>query len=688
MVQDIDKTVVNVDAMIGSAGSNTLELLGKTPGVTVTIEGEISLNGKTGVLVLIDGRATYLPGPDLAAYLKSLPGGLLDKIELMDNPPAKYDASGSAIINIRLKKNKLRGFTGNISSGYSQGRLARYNEVANLNLNYKKITLFGNVGYYKEDNYANDTYYRRFYNADGGLESLVSLANKQRYRSGSTDLRMGMDHAISSNTSYGLVVNINRNTRHDQFTYTSKSYDAANQPDSTGVGNTAADNRRTNLGLNLNFLHKLNDKGRELSADINYLNYRSQGNQALYNFLYLPGNNSPERDEFLYRLPSDIGIFAMKVDYVHPLKNKASVEAGIKSGMVRNDNDSRYFTVNGNINLPDYSKSNHFIYHENIYAAYINARKSWKRFGGQLGLRIESTRLTGNQLGNTVTSGTSFNRNYTDFFPTLFLSYKLDSAGDNTFTTSIARRINRPNYQQLNPFLFFRDNYSYSSGYPLLNPQYQYRLDFKYQHKQYFGIELQYMRAKDIIFQTTAATDNIFITRPGNVSSGCMVILATNFTLNPAEWWAINTNLLLVHMELNGSAYNQVLNPATNTSRLTVMNQFHFNKGWSAELSGYYSGKDIQGQTIRKPRYRLFAAGQKKIWKDKGSIRVTMEDLFHLLIQKDNSVSIKQAESFHTNTGDTQRLGVAFTWRFGKDNSDRKRKHTDNAADPEKGRVE
>jgi outer membrane cobalamin receptor len=141
--QEIDKTVVNVGSMISSATSNTLEVLEKTPGVTVGSNGEISLNGRGGVLVLIDGRATYMSAQDLASYLKSLPGSLLDKIELMDNPPARYDAAGNGIINIKFKKNKIAGYTGNISMGHTQGRYGRSNNAINLNYNRKKFNLFG-----------------------------------------------------------------------------------------------------------------------------------------------------------------------------------------------------------------------------------------------------------------------------------------------------------------------------------------------------------------------------------------------------------------------------------------------------------------------------------------------------------------------------------------------------------------
>ncbi|MEO5893761.1 MAG: TonB-dependent receptor [Ferruginibacter sp.] len=688
LTQDIDKTIVNVEAMISSATSNTLELLEKTPGVTVSNTGEISLNGKNGVLVLIDGRATYMSGQDLATYLKSLPGSMLDKIELMDNPPAKYDAAGSAIINIRLKKNKVLGFTGSIATGYSQGVFARNNESINLNYNNKKINLFSNIGYNTDRYYSLDIDERKFYTADGGLNSSVSLVNDQSNRGYGTDIHIGLDYAISPKTTYGFSISMNSNTRNSTLGYTSNSYGGGNVPDSTGMGNTLSYNQRTNWGLNLNLTHKFNDKGHELTADINYLNYRSRGNQVLDNINYTPGNGSINKNEFKYLLPADITIYSAKADYIHPMKNKSSWEAGIKASEVTNDNDSRYFNVAGNINTPDYSKSNHFIYHENIYAAYINTRKTWKRLGLQLGLRMESTRQNGSQLGNIITAGSSFSKSYTGVFPAVFISYKLDSLGSNTLTTSIARRINRPNYQQLNPFIFYRDNYSYTSGNPLIGPQYQYRLEVKYQHKQYFGFSLQFNRSRDMIVQTTQSVNDIFITRPENLSSGYLFVLASNLSLNPAKWWSINANLAVGHLELSGRVYSEKLSQSINSYRLNAINQFNFSKTWSAELSAFYSGKDIQGQAIVDPRYRVLAAAQKKVLKDKGSIRIIAEDIFHSWIQKDRSTGIKQALSYHTGEWDTQRFGIAFSWRFGNDTFARKRRQTENAAEQEKGRVE
>jgi hypothetical protein len=685
--QDIDKTIVNVESMISSATSNTLEVLEKTPGITVGSNGDISLNGRSGILVLIDGRATYMSGPDLAAYLKSLPGGLLDKIELMDNPSARYDAAGNGIINIRLKKNRVGGFTGNLSVGSSQGVYGRNNGSMNLNYNRKKLNVFANLGANKEKNYNNDIFDRRFYDTRGQQISNVLLHNDNISDAKSLNAILGLDYAVTPKTTYGLLLNMNTGIRDARIDYNSNNYNANRLLDAKGYGNTVINDKRNNFGGNLNFQHKFNKQGRELMADINYLNYQSNGNQQVQNFRYLPEGTLTDREECLYLVPGNITIYTAKADYVHPLKNKASWEAGVKSSVIDNDNRSNYFTVKGAFQTIDNGKSNHFKYRENINAAYFNTRKEWKRVGMQLGLRAETTQARGNQLGNEVVQGSTFTKNYTKVFPSLFINYKLDSLNKNSLNLSFTRRINRPDYQSLNPFVFFRDQYSYTAGNPLLLPQYQNRIELKFQHKQWLQMGLSYNRFTNVIFQTTEAVDTIFITRPNNVAKGFMLLLNTTVSGSPTQWWNLVYTLRLSHMGLNGMSYTEKLNQTAYIARFEVYNQFRFNKGWSADLSGYYASSDLNGQAYTDRMYRVGGAVQKKIWRDKASLRLSVDDVFHSWIRHNRSVSIKQAQFFQTNESDTQRIGVAFTYRFGKDTFARKRRHNDNAADDEKGRV-
>ena len=685
--QDIDKTVVNVASMISSATSNALEVLEKTPGVTVNLNGEISLNGRSSILVLIDGRPTHMSGQDLAVYLKSLPGSLLEKIELIDNPSARYDAAGNAIINLRLKKNRTGGFTGNLSAGYTQGKYARNNDAVNLNYKHKKINLFAGIGYNREQNYTDDIYDRRFYNAMNEPNSSVSLLNKQKYANKGLHANVGFDYAASDRTTYGFQINLNQNKRSGGLTYTSNAYNADKRLDAIGKGMSTGGDKRMNVGTNLNFLHKFGKTGSELSADLNYLHYNTNGDQSLLNYLYLPDGSFANSNRFLYHLPSAINIYTVKADYVLPLRNKVKLETGFKSSVVDNNSVADYYDIIDELQKIDNAKSNHFRYHEKISAAYINTRKNWKRLGAQLGFRIENTSSIGKQLGNDSVQASRFTKNYTQLFPSVFLSYNLDTLGKNSLSMSITRRINRPNYQLLNPFLFFRDRYSYTEGNPLLSPQYQYRYEIRYMHKQILRMALSYNRFTDVIFQTTEAVDDIFITRPENIAKGYMLLLNTGLSLSPAKWWNVNADILLSHIGLNGKAYTETLNLSTYVARINVMNQFRFNKGWSAELSAYYASQDLSGQAFTGGMFRANAGVQKKIWKEKGSLRLGFEDIFHSWVYHNRSVSLKQAQFFQISESDTQRIGVAFTYRFGNDTFARKRKHSDNASDEEKGRV-
>ncbi|GAB3784966.1 outer membrane beta-barrel family protein [Spirosoma horti] len=687
LVQEIDKTVVNVEAMISSATSNALEVLEKTPGITIASNGEISLNGRSGVTVLIDGRSTYMSAQDLTAYLKSVPGGLLDKLELMDNPSAKYDAAGNAIINIRLKKNRVGGLTGNVSMGYSQGRYGRNNDALNLNYKYKKINLFTNLGYTVEKTYNLDNYDRRFYSQTNELTSTVELKNKLINRSHGQSVNLGLDYSASTNTTIGFIVNINGGSGKSNFDYISKNFDTTYQLDSIGSGQTVSNTSRTNVGTNLNFSHKFGTSGREISADVNYLTYQSETNQSLQNIVYQPNEALLDRNDFLYAIPSRIKIYTAKADYVHPFKNKARLDAGWKSSVVDNDYIASYYDVINTVSSIDNGKSNHFKYHENINAAYVNSQKEWKRFGFQLGLRVENTQARGQQLGNEVVQRSEFTKNYTGIFPSAFMNYKLDTLGRNTFSLMVVRRINRPNYQLLNPFVFFKDQYSYTAGNPLLNPQYQSRYELKFQHKQFLNMGLSYNKFTNVIFQTTQAVDNIFINKPENVANGYMAILNTSLSVSPRKWWSINYTVRLSHMGLEGQVYTEKLSYSTNVARFDANNYFTINKNWNAEFGGYYASSDLNGQTVTSSMYRLNAAVQKKIWNNKGSIRLSIDDLFHSWVYHNRSISLKQAEYFQTSQSDTQRIGFAFTYRFGKDTFARKRRHTNNASDEETGRL-
>ncbi|MDR6804279.1 hypothetical protein J2Y45_001548 [Dyadobacter sp. BE34] len=684
--QEIDRTIVNVGSMIGSATSNTFDVLSKTPGVSVNANGEISLNGKGGVMVLIDGRSTYMSGADLAAYLKSLPGGVLDKIELMDNPPARYDAAGNAVIDIRLKKTRLGGLTGSVAVGGSLGRYVRSNDALNLNYNHRKLNLFANLGYSYEKSYSEDDFNRRYYDGSGTLQSRVGLQNDQITAANGYNINMGMDLTATPKTIIGAILNLNGSSRNGNFNYQSTQRSALNGLISSGSGSTVSKDIRNNTSLNMNMLHKLNDKGRELAVDANYLNYHTNGRQDLESRLFNADGAMTSRELFRYRTPSEINIYTLKADYVHPLKNKGRLEAGFKSSYVDNDFVFNHYNTNDGNAVIDNRRSNHFQYRENINSAYTSGEKRWARFGMQLGLRLENTIAKGNQLGNDSVSATRFNQKYTKLFPSIFLNYKLNN--QNAFVLMAVRRINRPNYQMLNPSVFYKDQYTYSSGNPHLIPQYQDRVELKYQHKNFLNMGLSYNRFTNVSFTTIQAKGDTFISRPDNIARGYMVLLNTSVSGQVTSWWYNSTTLRLSRIGMKGPLYNAAINYATNVARLELNNYFNLGNGWNAELGGYYASRDINAQAQISGMFRVNGGIQKKIWKGKGTIAMNFEDLFHSWVYHSQSFGIARSDYDQVNTTDTQRISIALNYKFGKETFARKRRHNNNASDDEKGRVE
>lgn len=680
--QDIDKTIVNVEAMISAATSNTLEVLEKTPGVIVDENGNINLNGKSGVLVLIDGRSTYMSGADLAAYLRSLPGGMLDRIELMDNPPAKYDAEGGAVINIRLKRNRALGLTGNLSSSVSQGQTTRSIHSFHLNYNKAKINWLINLGYGTDANAVEDMMDRELFSTEKTTLSQTHTENFFDQASRGVNARVGLDYNLSSKSILGAQVFLQNRPRENANNYTTETLDPNTNSILYYSGNTQGSYDWLNQGANLNFQHKFNDRGRELTADLNYLRYESTG-EILFN------NYQDELHDNTFRnlLLSDIDIYNVKADYQHPLKNKALLEAGFKSSSVKNDNNSLFENLENTSYTTDYGRSNHFVYHEKIHAAYASLRKNGKRWGTQLGLRMESTQILGDLLPNEALIGEQFTQNFSNLLPSVYVSYKLDSLGHHTLGLNYNTRLNRPNYQEFNPFLAYVDNYSYTQGNTNLRSAYMTRLDLRYQYQQLLNVSISYNRGKNFLTQAIELLDGQYISRPQNLGKAQMILLAVGLNLKPLKFWSLNANFQTAQIGFAGNVYTENIDKQVLAYKINLTNQFTLPKGWSAELAGNMTSRDFNGQNIVDPRYRVFFGLQKKILKDKGRIKLSAEDLFRTWVFREEAVAIRQTEQLRVNRSDTQRIGLAFTYRFGNEKWGRKRKHQDNAADEEVGRV-
>ena len=458
--QKADRTIINVDASPSNAGSTAMDVLEKAPGVTLDKDDNISLKGKQGVTVMIDGKPTYLSATQLADYLRSLPASAIDQIELMTNPSAKYDAAGnSGIINIRTKKNKMKGFNGNLNLTHTQGVYPKPSGSLNLNYRTGQFNFFLNAGYSHWEGFQVLQIQRKYMDDDAAqtVNSIFQQTTVMHFINPEGNLKFGMDYYMTPKTTIGFVVSGFRNKEMDRSGSNIQLLSPGYVVDSLVYSPNTNNSSWKNGSANLNFRHTYDSSGRELTADLDYVRYSSVSNQYFNNQTFTPDKSLLDQSVLTGYLPSTINIYTFKTDYTRPLAKGYKLETGIKLSYVNTNNTANYYdVVNGKSNV-DTTKTNAFIYRENINAAYVTMTKQYgKKWNIQAGLRAENTNYYGHQLGNGLTvinNDSSFSRSYINLFPTLYLTY--DANEKNTFTLNYGRRIDRPAYQDLNPFLFF-----------------------------------------------------------------------------------------------------------------------------------------------------------------------------------------------------------------------------------------
>ena len=687
----IDKTVVNVDASPTNTGLSALEVLEKSPGVTVDNNGNISLKGKQGVVILVDGKPAYLSGDNLTNYLKNLSSNQLDQIEIMSQPSAKYDASGnSGVINIKTKKNRNTGLNGTFTTS---AIIAKYfKNTNNLTINWRKgkVNLFGSAGYSYWEGF-NDITIDRFsrLNRATPYNRYVEQYTFGRYSGRPKNFKAGIDYFANKNTTLGFV--LSGDFQDDKFKSNSRAniFDSTHQFVQYNEATSQTHDPWSNLGFNVNFDTKLDTSGKELTADADYIFYRTKGHQYSYNYLYRSDKVASE-DPFLLQgyLPANIDIYSFKSDYKQPLNKTTTFEAGIKSSYVKTDNDAQYITYS----TPeakwqtDTSRSNHFIYKENINAAYVNLQKQIKKWGLQLGLRAEQTIADGNQITKSV----SFHKNYTKLFPTTYISYKLND--NNTLGLSYGRRIERPGYQQLNPFQYQLDRYTYQQGNPNLQPQFSHNIELSYNYKGQLNISANYTSISDIINDVLITTrqrgDSNYTTyqTTQNIASSKNIGLAFSYNKQLKKWWTINAFFNVFNNKFKGVIDDENIKVHITAFTTNFSSQFTFKKGWTAEAGGWYNSKNLFSSAILGYPMGMFSiGGGKQILKTKGTIRLNLRDPFYLMHFKGTTDLNKGVANIYSKW-DNRRGIITFTYRFGKTAEQQQRKRS-SAADEEKKRI-
>ncbi len=675
------KTIVNVEASVTNTGSTVLEVLEKSPGVTVDRNGGITLNGKPGVLVMIDDKPTYLSGEDLNNLLSSMSSTQVSQIELISNPTAKYDASGNAgIINIKTKKNKNNGFNGSFTTSYGQGIYPKNNNSLVLNYRTGRINTFLNyninVVKYLSDLYA----YRKYYDDNKDLTAILQQPSLFRGTVFNNTLKTGLDYSLTPKTTVGLVLTGTSIHRSGNNTGTASWLQPDGAVDSSILTTSTPENSFKNGAVNVNGRHALS-KTADLSADFDYLHYHMQGKQGFDNQLLAPrGYNEIYRSD----IPTTINILSGKIDYTVRLSSAASLQAGVKTSSSHTDNAATYQDLENSQWIEDNGKSNHFVYRENIRSVYASFEGKNDRFTYQGGLRYEHTSYTAHQFGNDQQNDSAVARYYGSFFPSGYLTYKVDSL--NSFTLTAGRRIDRPVFQSLNPFYYIINKYTYQTGNPYLLPQYSWNVELSHQYSNFLTTGVSYSYITNYfsqIFLSDTSKTILYYTQ-GNVGHVYNLGVSATLNLSPLKWWSFDFTAVFNHKQLrgfNGNSYTTEISQLN----MNLNNQFSFGKGYTGELSGFYTTRarnDVQ--ELLYPAGQLSAGLSKGVFNKKGTLKLSYRDILYTGAME-GFTSFPDATEYFKIKRDSRVLTLSFTYRFGK--SYKVNKHQDGASE-EKERVQ
>ncbi|HEX6181095.1 MAG TPA: TonB-dependent receptor [Chitinophagaceae bacterium] len=661
-----DKTILNVEGTINAVGTDMLELLRKSPSVMVDKDDNISMMGKNGVQIYIDGRPSPLAGTDLSNYLKSIQSSQVESVELITNPSAKYEAAGNAgIINIRLKKNKSFGTNGSVNGGWNVGTYAKYNAGLSLNHRNAKVNVFGTYNYNNSTNENQIKIYRTV------LDSIFDQQGVMKNKVKSHNFKTGFDYFLNKKSTFGVILNGNfADPKFSNYSRTEISKEGSSTIDRILIADNTNDMQRHNVNVNLNYTYN-NPNGRSLNLNADYGTYDMNSDQHQPNDYY-DASGQVKMSSVVYRMisPTTINIYSVKGDYEQNFM-KGKLGYGGKVGYVTSDNDFRRYNVYPAGEQLDKDRSNRFNYKENINAGYINYNKQIKKgIMIQAGLRVENTNIEGVSTGQKKSDGeykaydSTFKRNYTDVFPSAAITFNKNPK--NTLSITYSRRIDRPVYQDLNPFEFKLDEYTFMKGNINLRPQYTHSFGVTHMYKFKLTTTVNYSHVDDIFAQLidTAEGSKAFISKR-NLATQDIVSLNVSYPFqkkNFSSLLSVNTNVS--HYKANfGEGRTIDINAAA--FRFFTQNSLKFAKTWTAELIGMYNAPTVMMGTFKmKAMWNIDLGLQKQILQGKGTIRTSVSDVFRTMRFRGTSDFAGQVTSNQFRF-ESRQFKLNFVYRFG-----------------------
>jgi len=676
----IDRLVFNVENSISATGGDALDALKVTPGIRV-LNDKISMIGKSGMIVMVDDKVIKLSGDDLIGFLKTIPSDNIKSIEVITVPPAKYEAQGnSGIINIKLNKVKQNSWNSSVRSTYTQTTYPAGTLGGNFNYNKDKISVESDLGY---TNGSVAPSYKTTFFYPSQVWSEVNT-NRNYY-----DLirgKMGVNYRFSDSFNIGIQYmssnNKKKNLENDFSTITNNSN---NSIDSLIVNK--AENKIRNRFSTVDFysIYKLDTLGRKISANFNYLKFKDSQDRIFSSNNLLANNTVIPNSYYSANNISkqDIENYSANVDVDFPTKF-ADFTFGGKVSFTKNKTDLALYNLSSGSSVYDDTQSNRFIYKENTEALYISASKKLsEKWETQLGLRFETTQTQ----GNSITLDKINKNNYSKLFPTFYLTYTPDE--NNIFSLNYSRRLNRPNFEDLNPFRIYNNKYQYSEGNPFLQPSYSHNMELSYTLKNNWTSKLYYSKITDGsggIILIEPANNNLQANIILNYLNSQIIGLSESYTLNFKKWFQSynsfdvyysNSKSTVPYLNSNVDGFNY---------NLTTNNTFSFNKEKTVlfGLNYSYNFKGISG-VDRISAYSQLDVSLKFLFLNKSlSLAIIGNDILKSSIITQTSIT-NNYQIKYKNYEDIRFLRLSLVYKFG--NKDIKSTQIEGSNEEEKNRL-
>ncbi len=669
---------VNLSSLIIKAGSNMLDILKTLPGVVIREDGTVLLNGQTGAQITVDGKPTYLSGENLINLLHAMPSASVSKVELITHPPARYDAAGnSGIINLYTERFFFRGTRLSSHTRYTQGKYAAGDMGFNWAFREGDVCFFADYSYYRGKAF-NDLQVLREELDFITREPLNQFMHQHTYRKWRYDshyYRIGLDYDISPNTYLGIYSTGFIMDRRQDGNIKSEISGPVNSVMSQLITYNRNNKypRSYSGGVNLSYSPW---KETEWNNYFDLIYHSQPENQFQYDEFHDFDTGQQKKDTLKGRMGGKIHIYAGESNLTF-LLNKSKVRAGLKTSFISVDNSALYHNRYGKKWVENASLSRQFSYHENINTAYVQVETIWMdKFSTQIGLRMENTNVKGNIASYAWVTDSSYSHQYTHLFPSVTLEYRFRNG--NSVSALYSRRIKRPDYNEMNPFVYIFDNYMYEKGNPGLKPSLSDNIELSFALKNKMKASFFLLRLNDPISKSFHLEENNrILVYPDNLSSGYSYGVRLNSAMiNVAQWWKISANLTLNYKKYSWLFSEKEEKLSVFSPYAGLNNRFVFAKNWTAEVSLSYQGKNADGQYYFKPVFLGDAGIRRQILKGNGTISFIVDDMF-----ESNLLKGKVQMPGRLYTSRERELGrlfrISFTYRFqrGKEakESDRKR---------------